>query len=102
MTREDMLARLVAQAEDEGGDLVTLRAIVEEASDLGAARVLSRMGLADDHALTDMAELRQLLGAWRDAKASAWKAVVNWVVRGLLALLLLGIAMRLGLTELVR
>ncbi|NLR37892.1 DUF6127 family protein [Novosphingobium sp. ERW19] len=102
MTREDMLARLVAQAEDEGGDLVTLRAIVEEASDLGAARVLSRMGLADDHALTDMAELRQLLGAWRDAKASAWKAVVTWVVRGLLALLLLGIAMRLGLTELVR
>lgn len=102
MTREDMLARLVAQAEDEGGDLVTLRAIVEEASDLGAARVLSRMGLADDHALTDMAELRQLLGAWRDAKASAWKAVVTWVVRGLLALLLLGIAMRTGLMELVR
>ncbi|MGE8134509.1 DUF6127 family protein [Novosphingobium subterraneum] len=102
MTREDMLARLVAQAEDEGGDLVTLRAIVEEASDLGAARVLSRMGLADDHALTDMAELRQLLGAWRDAKASAWKAVVTWVVRGLLALLLLGIAVRTGLMELVR
>ncbi|KHS41643.1 MULTISPECIES: DUF6127 family protein [Novosphingobium] len=102
MTREDMLARLVAQAEDEGGDLVTLRAIVEEASDLGAARVLSRMGLADDHAPTDMAELRQLLGAWRDAKASAWKAVVTWVVRGLLALLLLGIAVRTGLMELVR
>lgn len=102
MTREDMLARLVAQAEDEGGDLVTLRAIVEEASDLGAARVLSRMGLADDHALTDMAEIRQLLGAWRDAKASAWKAVVTWVVRGLLALLLLGIAVRTGLMELVR
>ena len=71
-------------------------------ADLGAARVLSRMGLADDHALTDMAELRQLLGAWRDAKASAWKAVVTWVVRGLLALLLLGIAVRTGLMELVR
>lgn len=102
MTREDMLARLVAQAEDQGGDLVTLRAIVEEASDLGAARVLSRMGLADANALTDMAELRQLLGAWRDAKASAWRAVVTWVVRGLLALLLLGIAVRMGLMELVR
>lgn len=102
MTREDMLARLIAQAEDEGGDLVTLRAIVEEASDLGAARVLSRMGLADDSAHVDLMELRQLLGAWRDAKASAWKAVVNWVVRGLLALLLLGIAVRMGLMELVR
>lgn len=102
MTREDMLARLIAQAEDEGGDLVTLRAIVEEASDLGAVRVLTRMGLADTSALTDMAELRQLLGAWRDAKASAWRAVVTWVVRGLLALLLLGIAVRIGLMELVR
>lgn len=102
MTREDMLARLIAQAEDEGGDLVTLRAIVEEASDLGAMRVLGRMGLADDSAHVDLIELRQLLGAWRDAKASAWRAVVTWVVRGLLALLLLGIAVRMGLMELVR
>jgi hypothetical protein len=102
MTREDMLARLIAQAEDEGGDLVTLRAIVEEASDLGAMRVLSRMGLNDDNAHVDLVELRQLLGAWRDAKASAWKAVVNWVVGGLLALLLLGIAVRMGSAELVR
>lgn len=102
MTREDMLARLIAQAEDEGGDLVTLRAIVEEASDLGAVRVLGRMGLADDSAHVDLIELRQLLGAWRDAKASAWKAVVTWVVRGLLAMLLLGIAVRMGLMELVR
>lgn len=102
MTREDMLARLIAQAEDEGGDLVTLRAIVEEASDLGAMRVLGRMGLADDSAHVDLMELRQLLGAWRDAKASAWRAVVTWVVRGLLALLLLGIAVRMGLMELVR
>lgn len=102
MTREDMLARLIAQAEDEGGDLVTLRAIVEEASDLGAVRVLNRMGLADDSAHVDLMELRQLLSAWRDAKASAWKAVVTWVVRGLLAMLLLGIAVRLGVMELVR
>ena len=63
MNREDMLARLIAQAGDEGTDLVTLRAIVEEASDLGAARVLTRMGLADEDAHTDLAELRQLLSA---------------------------------------
>lgn len=101
MTNEDMLARLVAQAENEGGDLVTLRAIVEEASDLGAARVLDRMGLSDDRARNDFAELRELLGAWRDAKASAWKAAIQWAVRGVLALLLIGIAVRLGLWNLV-
>ena len=99
MTNEDMLARLVAQAENEGGDLVTLRAIVEEASDLGAARVLDRMGLSDDRARNDFAELRELLGAWRDAKASAWKAAIQWTVRGVLALLLIGIAVRLGLWD---
>lgn len=97
-----MLARLIAHAETRGGELVTLRAIVEESSDLGAARVLSRMGLADAGAHEDLHELRELLRAWRDAKASAWRAVVDWTVRGALALLLLGIAMRLGVMEMMR
>lgn len=102
MTREDMLARLLVQAGSEGAGLVTLRAIVEEASDLGAARVLERMGLADPTAPVDLAELRELLRAWRDAKASAWKAAIEWAVRGVLALLLLGIALRLGVGEVLR
>ena len=102
MNSEDMIARLVAQATDEGADLVTLRAIVEEASDLGAKRVLWRMGLDDETAHGDLIELRQLLRAWRDAKASAWRAAVNWVVRGCLALLLVGIAVRLGAADLLK
>ncbi len=102
MKREDMLARLVAQAETSGGDLVTLRALVEEASELGAARMLSRMGLDDATAHDDLAELRELLNAWRDAKRSAWRAAVDWLVRGVLALLLFALAVRLGLGDLVR
>ena len=102
MNYDDMLARLIAQAEDEGADLVTLRAVVEEASDLGARRVLARMGLDDDSAPGDLIELRQLLRAWRDAKASAWRASVEWLVRGALALLLIGIAWRIGFTGLLR
>ena len=97
-----MVARLVAQAEDEGADLVTLRAIIEEASELGAERVLLRMGLDDPAALADLSELRQLLQAWRDAKASAWKAAIAWVVRGALALLLLGIVFRTGMADLLK
>ena len=96
MTREDMLARLIAQARTEGGELITLRAVVEEASELGASRVLDRLGLADPGAQDDLGELRELLSAWRDAKASAWKAAIEWLVRGVLALLLVGIAVRLG------
>jgi len=102
MNRQDMLARLIGQAATEGGELVTLRAIVEEASELGAQRVLHRLGLADESAHGDIDELRELLGAWRDAKASAWKAAVEWAVRGVLALLLVGIALRLGVPGMLR
>lgn len=101
MTREDMLARLIAQAGHEGGELITLRAIVEEASELAANRVLDRLGLGDPSAQEDIDELRELLGAWRDAKASAWKAAVDWLVKGVLALLLVGIAVRLGVGDML-
>ncbi len=92
-----MLARLVAQAENEGATLVTLRALAEEASEAGAERALERLGLNDPAARTDLGELRQLLGAWRDAKRSARNEVIGWMVRIGLALLLMGLAMKLGL-----
>ena len=43
MNNEDVLALLVAQAEREGSDLLTLRAVIEEASQLGARRMLARL-----------------------------------------------------------
>lgn len=102
MNSDQMLARLLAQAAEEGADLITLRAVVEEASELGAQRVLARMGLDDANAEGDLSELRQLLRAWRDAKASAWKAAVGWAVRGCLALVLIGMAFKLGATGLLK
>lgn len=102
MTGDEMLAGLVGHAHGEGAELVTLRAIVEEASELGARRALGELGLGDAGAGEDLGELRELLRAWRDAKASAWKAAIGWAVRGLLALLLVGIAVRLGLADLLK
>ena len=102
MKREDMLARLIAQEVEQGSDLVTLRAIVEEACELGAARTLARMGLDDAGATDDLSELRELLRAWRDAKESVWKAVIDWIVRAILALVLVGIAMRSGVADLLK
>ena len=99
---EKMLALLVAQAEGQGAGLVTVRALVEEASELGAGRALAALGLSDGKARRDMDELRELLQAWRDAKKSAWQAVVSWMVRILLALLVLGMSVRLGLLELLK
>ena len=77
------------------------QALLEAASELGARRALARLGLADEAARDDIDELRELLAAWRDAKSSARHAVIGWVVRGVLALVLIGVAVKLGLTDLV-
>lgn len=93
---EDVLARLVRIAEDRGSDLTSLRALIEQASEAGAVRAMARLGLSDADARDDIHELRELLAAWRDAKRSAWKAVVDWAVRGCLAAVLIGLAVKLG------
>jgi hypothetical protein len=99
---ESMLALLVAQAEGQGADLVTLRALIEEASGAGAERALAALGLTDENARRDMDELRELLRAWRDAKKSAREAVVSWAIRIVLALLVAGMAVKAGLLEMLR
>ncbi len=99
--RAAMLAGLIGQAERSGADLATLRALVEEASELGAERALARIGLGDEKAGDDLREVRQLLGAWRDAKRAARNAAIGWVVRIGLALLLMGLAVKLGLAAML-
>jgi Family of unknown function (DUF6127) len=75
--------------------------MLEQASEAGAQRALAHLGLADESAAKDMADLRELLSAWRDAKRSARKAVIEWVVRGALAALVIGLAFKLGLSGLM-
>ena len=101
MSNDALLATLVAQADGRVIDVVTLRALVEESSQAGARRALGALGLDDARARRDMDELRELLSAWRDAKRTAWRAVVTWMVRIALAAVLVGIAVKLGLTELI-
>ena len=100
----EMLARLVAQAEGAPGrmDMLMIRALIEEASELGAGRALERLGLSDRSAEKDVRELRELLSAWRDAKKAARGAVVGWAVRIVMALVLLGVAVKAGLIGMVR
>jgi hypothetical protein len=76
--------------------------MVEESSQAGARRALASLGLDDERARRDMDELRELLSAWRDAKRSAVKAVVAWVVSVMLALLIAGMAIKLGFLEALR
>ncbi|HEX8214261.1 MAG TPA: DUF6127 family protein [Allosphingosinicella sp.] len=102
MSDSAMLTALMRQAEGQGVDLVTLRAVAEEASQAGAERALGALGLNEPGARRDMDELRELLQAWRDAKKSAWKAIGNWAMRVGLAALVVGMAVKLGLTDLIR
>jgi hypothetical protein len=97
MTSGAMLAGLIGQANAEGASLVTLRALVEEASEAGAQRALARVGLTGESAARDLGELRELLGAWRDAKTAARRAAVGWLVRLALAGLLLWLALLAGM-----
>jgi len=101
VTNDALLATLVVQAEGRALDVVTLRALVEESSQAGARRALGALGLGDERARRDMDELRELLSAWRDAKRTAWRAVVTWAVRIALAAVLVGIAVKLRLTDLI-
>jgi hypothetical protein len=82
------LAALMAQSVDDGADPLTLRALVEEACDIGTRRALSRLGLEDAQALADMHELRTLLGA------------IGWLVKLALFGLLLGVMVKLHLITL--
>lgn len=102
MSNENLLAALLAQAREEGAAVATLRGLIEEASELGARRAIADLGLADEHAGRDVRDLRELLKAWRDVKTSAAKAVAGWMVRMLLALLVLGVTVKLGLLEQLR
>lgn len=67
-----MMARLIAHAEGQGADLPTLRALVEEASALGADRALGALGLTDPNARRDMGAARTGTGfPSRCARASS-------------------------------
>lgn len=96
------LAALMVQASARGHDPVTLRALVEEACELGAARALSKLGLHDRSAPADIAALRELLSSWRDAKRAASRAVVSWLVRLALAGLLIGLIAKFRLIDVLK
>lgn len=92
-----IMAQLISQVQGRGAESATLSALIEQASEAGATRALARIGLSDADAGKDIHDLRELLAAWRDAKRSAGRAAIDWIVRGALALLLIIIAVKLGL-----
>ncbi|OQW46182.1 MAG: hypothetical protein A4S16_11725 [Proteobacteria bacterium SG_bin6] len=100
MSEPLVLAQLIAQAQNQGADLATLRGLVEQAGELAAQRALARLGLDDPQAGHDMGELRELLAAWRDARRTLWRAFLSWAGRVAAAGLLAGVAIKVGFVDL--
>ena len=70
-------------------------AILEQAAEKGAERCLAHLGLENGHAARDIRELRDLLHAWRDARRTVWQTAIKVLTTGLLAALIVGIAIKL-------
>lgn len=75
-----------------------LKAMLEQAAERGAERVLAHLGLENGHAARDIRELRDLLAAWREARRTVWQTMIKVITTGILAALLVGIAVKLKLT----
>jgi hypothetical protein len=71
--------------------------LLNSAAERGAERVLARLGLENGHAARDIGELRELLEAWRDARRTAWRTTIKVVTTAVLAILLVGTAIKLKL-----
>lgn len=64
--------------------------LLERAAERGAQKALHSLGLQDDDAPQDVAELRNLLESWREVKSTALRSATGWLTVVVLSLLALG------------
>lgn len=69
--------------------------LLSRAAERGAERVLAHLGLGYGHAARDISEFRGVLDALRDARRTARQTLIKVVTTGIVAALLLGIAVKL-------
>ena len=71
--------------------------LLNNAAERGAQRALASLGLENGHAAADIRDLRGLIDAWRDARKTAWQTTIKVLTTGVLAALLVGVAIKLRL-----
>jgi type III secretory pathway component EscT len=67
-----------------------LESILERAAEKGAQKALHSLGLQDDDAPQDVAELRSLLEAWRDVRKTMLQTATGMLTAFLLGALAIG------------
>jgi hypothetical protein len=86
----------------QNADILNLRRedldeLLTRAAERGAERALACLGLENGHAARDIRDLRGLIDAWREARRTVWQTTVKVLTTGVLAALLVGIAIKLRL-----
>jgi hypothetical protein len=76
-------------------DDAKIEALIERAARKGAKEALESIGLHDDNAVHDVQELRGLLDAWRSAKKTVWKTIMQAMTMAMLGALAAGTFMHL-------
>ena len=71
--------------------------LLTRAAERGAERCLAHLGLENGHAARDIRELRDLLGAWRIARTTAWQTVIRVSTTALLSVIVVGVAIKFKL-----
>lgn len=61
-----------------------LEAMLDRAAKRGATEALRSIGLLDEDAHRDIAEMRSLLEAWRDTRKSVWSTFIRIVTAAVL------------------
>lgn len=72
-----------------------IEALLERAAKKGAREALESIGLHDDNATHDVKELRTLLDAWRGAKKTVWRTIMQAMTMAFLGALAAGAFMQL-------
>lgn len=71
-------------------DAQQIETMMERAAKKGAKEALESIGLHDDGAVHDVTELRGLLDAWRSAKRTVWKTIMQALTMAFLGALAAG------------
>ena len=90
MLKKDEKAKQISLSEIE------LEALLIKASKQGAKAALKEIGLDDDLAYMDIANLRELLKSFRMAKKHAFKVFIRWMVFGFMTLITAGFIALIG------
>jgi hypothetical protein len=76
-----------------------IESLIERAAERGARTALRELGLHDDNAPKDVAELRGLLETWRDVRKTIVKTITQAVTVFILGALAVGAATKVWKSE---